>query len=157
MTTDGHTTNHTGKDVRQILTFILDGEEYGIPILQVQEIRGQTEITPIPNTPPHVRGVMNLRGEVVPVLDLRARLGIPPVDATDVSIVLRLGDRALAMTVDAVSDVLDLMDEQIAPMPEVHGADKTLLTGMARCDGRLVLLLDVGALASTDGLQPVTP
>ena len=132
----------------QLLTFVLADEVYGIPILDVQEIRGRTDITPIPNSPPHIRGVMNLRGEIVPVLDLRARIGLPPTDASGVSIILRDGTRILGMSVDSVSDVVDVTEDSLSSVPDVHEVDETLLSGMARCDDRLILLLNVQALVS---------
>jgi purine-binding chemotaxis protein CheW len=134
----------------QFLTFTLDKEEYGIEILRVQEIKGYSAITPIPNTPPHVKGVLNLRGTVVPVIDLRLRFGLPAADYTQftVIIVVNVGTKIVGLLVDAVSDVLDIDESQREATPDLgSGVDTSFLTGLARSNDRLIVLLDIDAVA----------
>jgi len=135
-----------GADSRQFLSFHLNHEEYAIDILRVQEIKGYSTITSIPNTPGYIKGVMNLRGTIVPVVDLRSRFAMPetPYDKFTVIIVVTLGAKVLGLVVDAVSDVLDIAKGEIQPTPELgSGVDTSFLTGMARCGERLILLLDI--------------
>jgi purine-binding chemotaxis protein CheW len=154
MSTDPQTTGEAmnmettpaGDRSGQYLTFLLGKEEYGIPILKVQEIRGYSAITPIPNTPPWIKGVMNLRGVVVPVVGLREKFGMPKVDYDKftVIIVLNVGTKVLGAVVDAVSDVLDLSAKDVETPPELGaGVDVSFLTGMAKAGERLIALLDV--------------
>ncbi len=133
-------------DTRQFLTFALGAEEYGVEILKVQEIRGYSPITPIPNTPPHVMGVMNLRGSIIPVADLRRTLGMPASEYTafTVIVVVNVGARVMGMIVDAVSDVLDIAVADIQPTPDFGTqVDAHFVQGMARTAGKLVILLDL--------------
>jgi purine-binding chemotaxis protein CheW len=107
----------------QYLTFHLAGEEYGLDILKVQEIRGWTQVTRIPHTPPHVQGVLNLRGTIVPIIDLRKRFDLEKVDYTRITVVIVLsvtdlaGRRVIGIVVDGVSGVLDVTLETIKPAP----------------------------------------
>jgi purine-binding chemotaxis protein CheW len=136
----------------QYLTFALGDEEYGVEILKVQEIRGYAPITPIPNTPPHVMGVMNLRGAIIPVVDLRRTLGMAPADYTPftVIVVVTVGTRVTGVIVDAVSDVLDIARADIQPSPDFGtGIDARFIQGMARTAGKLVILLDVDRIAGS--------
>jgi purine-binding chemotaxis protein CheW len=133
-------------DTRQFLTFALGGEEYGVEILKVQEIRGYAPITPIPNTPPHVMGVMNLRGAIIPVVDLRRTLAMPAAEYTafTVIVVVTVGTRVMGMIVDAVSDVLDIARADIQATPDFGTqVDARFIHGMARTAGKLVILLDI--------------
>jgi purine-binding chemotaxis protein CheW len=132
--------------LRQFLTFTLGREEFGFDLLKVQEIRGYTPITPLPNTPPHVRGVMNLRGTVVPVIGLREKFGMPAIayDKFTVIVVVSVGAKVVGLVVDAVSDVLDLGPDAIEPPPEVGGGlDTSFITGMAKAGSRLLILVDI--------------
>src|SRR5438105_13877699 len=106
--------------MNQYLTFALGDEEYGVEILKVQEIRGYAPITPIPNTPPHIKGVMNLRGAIIPVVDLRRKLAMPATECSPftVIIVVTVGTRVMGVIVDAVSDVLDIPPMDIQPTPD---------------------------------------
>src|SRR5512143_2311417 len=106
-------------DGTQYLTFALGEEEYGVAILNVQEIRGYSPATPIPNTPAYVKGVMNLRGTIVPVIDLRLRLGMPAAEygPFTVIIVMAVGRKVVGAIVDAVSDVLAFADADVQPAP----------------------------------------
>ena len=133
-------------DVRQFLTFTLEREEYGIDILKVQEIKGYSKVTPLPNTPPYVKGVMNLRGTVVPVVDLRKRfsMGETPEDASSVVIVVMVENKVVGLLVDAVSDVLSIPLDTIHPAPELtQGLENQFIGGIAQCGDRLVTFLDI--------------
>jgi len=135
------------------LTFKLGPGHYGLEILKVQEIRGYTAVTPIPHAPPHIKGVMNLRGAVVPVVDLRARFGMPATEygKFTVIIVVRLGDRVAGLVVDAVSDVLDIDKKDIQPAPQFGShVDVSFLNGIGKAGDKLVALLDMDRLL-TDG------
>jgi purine-binding chemotaxis protein CheW len=135
-----------GGDGSQFLTFVLGSEEYGLDILRVQEIRGYSAITAIPNTPPYIKGVMNLRGAVVPVLDLRAKFGMPEVEYNKftVIIVVTVGTRIAGLVVDAVSDVLNIARTEIETPPELETTvDSSFITGLAKAADKLILLLDI--------------
>ncbi len=105
---------------QQFLTFALSDQEFGIEILSVQEIRNFTSVTPIPNSPPEVRGVINLRGSVVPIVDLKAALGIAGSgqDKFSVIIVVNVASKAVGLIVDAVSDVVDVNPEDVVQLPK---------------------------------------
>jgi purine-binding chemotaxis protein CheW len=134
----------------EFLTFRLGAEHYGIHILAVQEIRGYDAPTPIANAPAFIKGVVNLRGLIVPVLDLRLRFGAdaPAYDATTVVIVLNLSQRVVGVVVDAVSDVVPLPQASIQPPPEFAGdvLDTRYITGLATVGGRMVILVDIEKL-----------
>ncbi len=142
------------RDVEQYLAFVIADEEYAVGILRVQEIKGWSRVTPLPNTPDYVRGVMNLRGTIVPVIDLRSRFGIEVVDydSTTVVIVLKVvgGDqkeRVVGVVADAVSDVYALAPDQIGPPPRfAESFEMSAVTGLATLDDRLLILLDVDRL-----------
>lgn len=148
-------------NLQQYLSFALGDEQYGIEILKVQEIRGYSGITPIPNTPRHIRGVMNLRGTVVPVVDLRAKFSLETrqYDKFSVIIVVTVGSRIIGLTVDAVSDVLDIPQGEIRPTPDLGHSDNTrFISGMANIGERLVVLLDIDTLLADDAMnQTVSP
>ncbi len=137
----------------QYLTFMLAGEEYGVEILKVQEIKGWDSVTPIPNTPEHVLGVLNLRGAVVPIIDLRKRFGIDniPYGSTTVIIVVKMQhedqERTVGLVVDAVADVYRLESSEIQPPPEMGGAIHTeFVRGLATVEEKMVILLEVDHL-----------
>lgn len=130
----------------QYLTFRLGDEEYGVDILRVQEIKGYTTITHIPNTPPYIKGVMNLRGTIVPVVDLRVKFGIgePTYDKFTVIVVATINDKVTGLVVDAVSDVLSIPQTDVQPPPDFGAQiDVRLISGMARAGDELVILLDL--------------
>jgi purine-binding chemotaxis protein CheW len=130
----------------QYLTFTLGEEDYGVEILRVQEIRGYTAITPIPNMPVFVKGVINLRGTVVPVVDLRSRFGMPTVEysKSTVIIVVNVGKHVIGCVVDAVSDVLDVAANSIEKPPALgEGVDLSFLRGITRNNEDLIALLDI--------------
>ena len=139
-------------DGRQFLTFILEEVEYGLEILRVQEIKGYSKITPLPNTPREVKGVMNLRGSVVPIIDLRARFGLREAEYTrfTVIIVVTVGAKIVGLVVDAVSDVLNVGAKEMVPTPDLGaGVDTSFMTGLARTGERLVSLLNIDRLVDT--------
>jgi purine-binding chemotaxis protein CheW len=141
--------------IQQYLSFALGDEQYGIEILRVQEIKGYSGITPIPNTPPHIRGVMNLRGTVIPVVDLRAkfRLETRAYDKFTVIIVVTVGARIIGLVVDGVSDVLDIARDEIRAAPELgQRGDTRFISGMVHVGERLVVLLDIATLLADDSL-----
>jgi purine-binding chemotaxis protein CheW len=141
----------------QFLTFALGGEEYGIDILRVQEIKGWSSVTSIPNAPPYVRGVMNLRGTVVPVFDVRLTFGMEAreYDRFTVIVVVNVGARVVGLIVDAVSDVLDFPLGNIEAPPELGAAvDTSTMRGIARHGERLIMLLDIDRVVNLDGETP---
>lgn len=135
----------------EYLTFRLGGEEYGIDILRVQEIRSYEQPTRIANSPSFLKGVVNLRGVIVPIIDLRVKLGCDSADfnAFTVVIVLNIRGRVVGAVVDSVSDVLELSKEQIKPAPEMNNqVDMSYLTGIANVGERMLILMDIQALMS---------
>jgi purine-binding chemotaxis protein CheW len=142
-------------DSEQYLTFTLDSEEYGIEILQVQEIRGFSQIRPIPHAPHYVRGVLNLRGTVVPIVDLRLRFGMKEVEYNQftVIIVVNIGNKVVGLVVDAVSDVLNIPREHIEDVPDMGNVDTSFLQGMGKKADRLVLLLKIENLVKIEHIE----
>lgn len=139
----------------EFLTFALAEQQYGVDILKVQEIRGYEGVTAIPNTPTHIKGVINLRGTIVPVLDLRIKfhLGEARYDSFTVMIILNLGGRVVGAVVDSVSDVVHLMAEQIRPAPALGaGVDSRYLVGVGVAESRMILLIDIERLLGSDDL-----
>ena len=137
----------------QFLTFTLKDEEYGIEILRVQEIKGFSRITPIPNTPKYIKGVLNLRGTVVPVVDLRSKFGLPETEYNQftVIIVVTVGKRVMGLLVDAVSDVLNIAKNEMELAPDLGSqVDTTFMTGMAKNGDRLITLLNIDRLVGWD-------
>jgi purine-binding chemotaxis protein CheW len=136
-------------DGNQYLTFRLGEEEYGLDILQVQEIKGFSRITPMPNVPRHIKGVLNLRGTVVPVMDLRTRFDLreSTYDKFTVIIIVNVGRKVIGLVVDAVSDVVNIRPEDVEATPDLGASvDISFLHGMAKAADRLVLLLDIPKL-----------
>ena len=142
---------------RQVLTFVLGGETYGVDILRVQEIRGWSAVTKIPHAPAHVLGVLNLRGSIVPIVDLRMRFALERAEYTAITVIIVMsvstpsGRRDFGVVVDGVSDVVDLDIAEIRPAPELgaHGATDYIL-GLASIAERMVVLLDIDRLIGRD-------
>ncbi|TFW06678.1 chemotaxis protein CheW [Oxalobacteraceae bacterium OM1] len=137
---------------REFLAFTLGKEEYGIDILKVQEIRGYEAVTRIANAPEFIKGVVNLRGIIVPIVDMRIKfqLGEPTYDQFTVVIILNIGGRIVGMVVDSVSDVITLNPEQIKPAPEMGTALNTdYLIGLGTIDQRMLILVDIDQLMSS--------
>ncbi len=142
--------------VTQYLTVNLGDEEYGADILAVREIRGWNAVTRIPQAPHYVLGVLNLRGAIVPVLDLRLRFGLPSVEygATTVTVIVTVAGRNFGVVVDAVSDVLTVQPGDIRPVPDMGTAvDTEYLKGLVSIGERMVLLLDVDKLLQPQDAQ----
>jgi purine-binding chemotaxis protein CheW len=140
-------------DGSQYLTFSLGQEEYGVEILKVQEIKGYSTITPIPNAPSHVKGVMNLRGTIIPVVDLRSKLGMPTAECSPftVIVVVKVGSKTMGLVVDAVSDVLNIPPRDLQPTPDFGAqVDAAFISGMAKTGEKLVVLLDLDRVLSGD-------
>ncbi|QPF72678.1 chemotaxis protein CheW [Roseateles sp. DAIF2] len=138
---------------RQCLTFRIGAEEYGIDILKVQEIRSYEAPTRIANAPAFVKGVVNLRGVIVPIVDLRLRLGQnAEYGAFTVTIVLNVMGRVVGIVVDSVSDVLELAADAVKPPPEIGAAiDARYITGLGKIGERMLILLDIeGMVAGPD-------
>ncbi|MCP4004678.1 MAG: chemotaxis protein CheW [bacterium] len=146
----------------QYLTFMLAGEEYGVDILRVQEIRGWEKAAKIPNTPSYVRGVINLRGTIVPIIDLRHRFGLEEVEygRTTVVVVLRVEDgeehRVMGVVVDAVSDVYNIGSEHMKPAPDFGmGMKSEFARGLATMDEKMIIVLDIDMILSAKELARV--
>ncbi len=137
--------------LREFLTFTLGAEEYAIDILKVQEIRGYEAVTRIANTPAFIKGVINLRGLIVPIVDLRIKfsLGEPVYDEFTVAIILNIGKRVIGVVVDSVSDVVSLAEDSIHPAPEFGTFDTQYLMGLATLEERLLILLDIERLMTS--------
>ncbi|MCC7421276.1 MAG: chemotaxis protein CheW [Planctomycetaceae bacterium] len=139
----------------QFLTFTLQEEEYALDILKVQEIKGLTKITPIPNAPGYIRGVMNLRGTVVPVIDLRVRFNTLSSESQHLAviIVVNVAQRIVGLMVDTVSDVLRFDHSEIEAAPDLgRSVDTTFIAGMAKTGDKLVMVLDIDKLLIGDEL-----
>ncbi|MDH5300964.1 MAG: chemotaxis protein CheW [Gammaproteobacteria bacterium] len=142
----------------QYLTFIMANEEYGVDILRVQEIRGWDHVTPIPNTPSYIKGVINLRGSIVPIIELRSRFGIGSQEygPTTVVIVLRVitdaGERIMGIVVDAVSDVYNISAEDMKDPPDFGSmVSIDYVKGLTSVDEKMVIILDIDRLMNCTG------
>lgn len=140
----------------QFLTFVCAGEEYGVAILCVQEIKGWDGVTRVPYAPSYLLGVMNLRGVIVPVIDLRTRFGLQarPPDSSSVVIVVRVhtehGEKTAGIVVDAVSEVYSVAPDNIKPTPELGAtAERACVRNLASIDDKMVMLLDIDRLVAT--------
>ena len=144
----------------QYLTFILGDEEYGVDILRVQEIRGWDSVTSIPNSPHFIKGVINLRGTVVPIVDLRERFGMDPEPYNELTVVTVLRvrgdgkDRIMGVVVDAVSEVHHVAEEQIKPAPDVgYVINMSYIKGIATVEDKMLVILDIDHLMSLRDLD----
>ena len=139
----------------EFLTFTLGEEHYGVDILKVQEIRGYDAVTRVPDAPDYIKGVINLRGTIVPVIDLRLKLRLREAryDSLTVMIVLNVEDRVVGIVVDGVSDVVPLSQEQIRPTPEFGAAvDTRFISAIGTLDERMLILLDIETLLDSADL-----
>ena len=142
----------------QYLSFIMDSEEYAVGILSVREIRGWEKVTPIPNTPAYVKGFINLRGIVVPIIDLRQRFSLEVVEYTDTTVVIILNsntdkdcDKLVGIIVDAVSEVYDITPDTIREAPDLGaGIDTRFISGIVDIDDKMVILTEVQTLLNKD-------
>ena len=136
----------------EFLAFTLGAEEYGIDIQRVQELRGYDAVTHIANAPAFLKGVVNLRGTIVPIVDMRIKfnLGTPTYDQFTVVIILNVAERVVGMVVDSVSDVITLTPEQIRPAPEMDAAvNLDYLIGLGTLEQRMLILVDIERLMSS--------
>lgn len=146
--------------VQQYLTFLLGDDIYGVDILRVQEVRGWTKVREIPNTPEYVKGVLDLRGTIVPIIDLRTRLSIEAVEYTPITVVIVLsievGDEkyVIGIVVDTVSDVLDVVKSEIKKAPNFGAKVETrFIDGMVMADAGMVVLMDIDKMLNPDELS----
>lgn len=140
----------------RFLVFSLGQEQYGVPLLQVKEVLGITEITPIPSMPAFFKGIMNLRGQVISVIDLRAKLNIKKIDygAETVIVILDLFPFSIGVIVDSVDSVLSLIEAEITPPPEVEfDPQLSYIQGVARKDKNLILLFNIEKALGMDALK----
>ena len=143
---------------QEYLVFTLGNEEYGIEILKVQEIRGYDRVTRIANSPDFIAGITNLRGVIVPIIDLRIKFQLDSAEINDqtVTIVLNLRDRVVGIVVDGVSDVLSLSAEQIKPAPDFTATLSTqYLLGLGSLDDRMLILVDIEKLLNSEEMEIV--
>lgn len=142
--------------VSEHLTFMLGRETYGIDILKVQEIRGYDTVTHIANAPDFMKGVINLRGVIVPIVDMRIKfkVGEPTYHEFTVVIIMNVLSRVIGMVVDSVSDVVTLTPEQIRPAPELGAAlDTHYITGLGTQNDQMLILVDIEKLMSSEEMQ----
>ena len=140
-----------GEDRRQFITFRTAEQEFGADIMMIREIRGWTQTTPLPHSPDYVRGLINLRGMVLPVVDLKARLGQGTTEVTPkhVIIVVRCGERTMGLLVDAVSDIMTASTSDFQPTPELaRDVKEELVEGIAVLDQRMVTILGMEKLTA---------
>lgn len=140
----------------EYLTFVLGTEEYGLEILKVQEIRGYDAVTQIANTPDFIKGVVNLRGKIVPIVDLRIKFNLGKVEYNEftVVIILNLHGRVVGIVVDGVSDVIALKEEQIRDVPSlVTSIDTKYIVGLATLDQRMLILVDIEQLMTSQEME----
>ena len=138
-------------DRRELISFRIGEQEFCVDIMSVREIRGWTAATPLPRTPEFVRGVINLRGAVLPIVDLAARLGFDGSETSERSVIIvaQIGEQVVGLLVDAVSDILTITDDMIQPTPDVASETaKTFVRGLIPMDGRMISLI---------GLERVLP
>ena len=141
----------------QVLTFVLGRETYGVDILRVQEIRGWSSVTKIPHSPAHVLGVLNLRGSIVPIVDLRMKFNLAQAEYTSVTVIIvlsvhtRAGARDFGVVVDGVSDVVDVNTAEVKPTPDLGSrAAKDHIRGLVSVAERMVVLLDIDQLIGSE-------
>jgi len=141
----------SGKEFKELLTFFLAGEEYGVDILRVQEIKGWDSVTNIPNTPEYIRGVINIRGSIVPIIDMRLRFNLEKKEYTATTVVIILSvvskgndDRIMGVVVDAVSDVYNVPINDVKASPDFGTAvDTEFVTGLATIDEKMIIVLNI--------------
>ena len=149
-------TNTSGTAGGEYLTFTLGKEEYGMDILKVQEIRGYDAVTAIANTPSFIKGVINLRGIIVPIVDLRIKFNLGKVDYNELTVViiLSLSNRVVGVVVDSVSDVLTLTHEQIKAAPSLSTSlDTRYIMGLGTVDQRMLILVDIEMLMTSSDME----
>jgi len=150
------TAESVNNPITQWVTFFLDNEKYGIKVMQVQEVLRMTEIAPVPGAPHYVLGIINLRGNVVTVVDSRKRFGLPPQDSDDATriVIIEAGEQVIGILVDSVAEVVDLRADDIEMAPNV-GTDESskYIQGVSSQSDELLILVDVNKLLSDDEWQ----
>ncbi len=157
-TPTGATSVQTRQRGGKYLTFVLAHEEYGLEILKVREINGLMPITPVPRTPEVVRGVINLRGKVIPVIDLRRKFGMPAAEATEQTCIIVVDDGRIEMgiIVDKLTEVLHIDNHDIQDAPSFAvNVDTAFILGMGKANGRVTILLDISRVLTTDDMAEV--
>jgi len=152
------TTNTETEGTQQLVSFRLAQEEYGIEITKVQEIILMGEITRVPQTPKFIKGLINLRSTVIPIVDLRTRFALPDQEASDETriMVVNVIGKTIGIIVDAVSEVLRVSPDQISPPPPtVAGLGKEYLTGLVKLENRLLIMLDIDRILGEEGATAV--
>lgn len=140
---------------KQFISFTIGDEEYGVDIMAIREIKGWTATTELPNTPPFIRGVINLRGAIIPILDLKARFSGQRAETTPrhVIMVVTVGNRVAGILVDGVADIITVTITDIQPVPQLDQTERcAFLTGLVSVDGRMVALLDLDPIFDWDTL-----
>jgi len=147
-----------GGNSRELLTFTLGSEEYGIDILKVQEIRGYDAVTTIANSPEFIKGVINLRGIIVPIIDMRIKFNLGNVTYNELTVViiLNVAKRVVGIVVDGVSDVITLTADQLKPAPEFSSSlDTQYITGLGTVDDRMIIVVDIEKLMTSRDMDLV--
>jgi len=145
------------QSVRELVAFRVSGQDYCVDIMSVREIRGWTEVTSLPHAPEYVRGVINLRGSVVPIVDLSARLGLPPIEASgrNVIIITIIGPQVVGLLVEAVFDIVNVPASAIQETPDVASESvKTFIEGVVSAEDKMIRLIDLGRILPS-GLKDV--
>jgi purine-binding chemotaxis protein CheW len=151
-------TKEKTEETQRFLAFTLAQEQYAIPLLRVKEVIAMTEATPVPYTPPHFKGIINLRGQVISVIDLRAKLKMAKSEGQPETsiIILDLAPLCLGAVVDSIDSVLALEPEEISPTPDIETTVQgQFLNGVARKDKKLILLLDIESILSVEDLKAI--
>lgn len=155
-TAEKSASSEEGLATQQYLTFLMNEEEYGVDILAVQEIRGWERATMVPNSPSHMKGVLNLRGTIVPIIDLRDRFEMPSIDYSDITVVVILkidtdkGDRTMGIIVDAISDVYDVPIDKVRSTGVADNRNSRFIKGLVTVDKNMVILLELKKLLTID-------
>lgn len=145
--------SYTGKALsnggRELIAFRIGDQEFTVNVMSVREIRGWTQATPMPRTPAYVKGVINLRGAVLPIVDMSLRLGMKPAEPTarHVIIVVQVHDKLVGLLVDAVSDILTVTDEHIQPTPEIASdLERSFARGILAIEGRMICMIELESI-----------
>ncbi|ODS31258.1 MAG: purine binding chemotaxis protein [Candidatus Scalindua rubra] len=142
----------------KFLTFSLGNEEYGVEILKVKEIIGLMDITTVPQSPDYMKGVINLRGKVIPIIDLRLKFSMAEAERTQETciIVVEVNNSLIGIIVDSVSEVLDIMSEEIEETPSFgHGIDTNFIKGLGKTKGKIIILLDIEKVLTSEDIEMV--
>ncbi|MDA0781033.1 MAG: chemotaxis protein CheW [Rickettsiales bacterium] len=144
------------QDIAQFLTFKVDNELYGVDLLSIREIKGWTETTRLPNSPPFMKGVINLRGAVIPIFDLKGRFDMGETKATEkhVVIIIAVGQRLIGILVDAVSDIIEVAQNDIKQAPQMEmKVDDKFVKGLISLDDKMVVVLDINSLFDSQDIK----